>query len=82
MKRELKVARTWDGDYMVIRLSEDNRIEYLKHDWTWSKSKEEARIHFHESDAIGDLMIKRQKWEDAKPKPVIESKEVQSWSDL
>ena len=46
---------------MVIRLNEDNRIEYLKHDWTWSKRKEDARIHFHESDAIGALMIKRQK---------------------
>lgn len=46
---------------MVIRLNEDNRIEYLKHNWTWSRDKNEAKIHFHESDAIGDLMIKRQK---------------------
>jgi len=83
MKRDIKVAGTWDGDYMVVKLDEDNHIEgYLKSDWTRSRDKNEARIHFHKEDAIWCLMIKRQKWEEIEPEPVVEPKEVQSWSDL
>ena len=65
---------------MVIRLDEDNHIEYLKSDWTWSKRKGEARIHFHESDAIWALMVKRQKGEDLEEEAIAKDipKEAQS----
>ena len=78
----LKVIKIKSDEYIVVKIDEQERVQYLTARWWRSHWKVDAKIFFTENDATSALVIKKVRWDKiVEPEPVIE-KELQSWSEL